>query len=739
MLADDDRLDFLDEEPALAHAVQPAVRAPWRILIVDDDEDVHQATVFALRDAKILGCGLEFLHAYNSVSALELLRRTSNIAVILLDVVMETEDAGLAMIGKIRGELAMSSTRIILRTGQPGYAPDIDAITRYDINDYKTKAELNRSRLFTALTAAIRSYDQITRLDASRRGLELIVDSANQFIAEQGLPTFATRVIEQTAALLHVPVAGVIATRRNPFPDDEYVILAAAGRRRSLLEGGATAADVECVDGVVREVLRTRRLRVAGDHVAVYFAGKNGRDFVAFVETPRVTPSVDEHLLGVYCANVAICADNIELVSRLRETAYVDGLTSLPNRTAMIEAMENKMFGEADHPWSVALVDIDQFSETIDILGYRYGDQMLLQLAHRLRGSLPTDVYVARVGGDVFGIFGVPDVVNPAVLREILNDPLIIEDGTQMLSLSLGFVNVGEDMQSGADLLRYAAIALKRAKATGVGREFFYTPEVAIETRERVRLLQDLRLAYNGNELFVVYQPQVDIATGRTIGVEALMRWRTPAGEMIPPDRFIPVAEQSGLIVGMGALVLRSSLRALRELTDAGFPMRMAVNVSAVQFRHPSFLDVVDQALNEIGAAPELLELEITESVAMFGQADFEDRLRTLKLRGLSIAIDDFGTGFSSLSYLDRLSADCLKIDRSFVWALNSDQPGGRIAELVIGLGRRMGMRVLAEGVETAEQAATLHGLGCHEAQGWHYGKPMTQNDLLAWLRKQEN
>lgn len=737
MLEDDDKLDFLAEETLDSPVLPRAARAPWRVLIVDDDEDVHQATVFALRDARILGCPLEFSHAYESVSALALLRDTPDIAVILLDVVMETEDAGLAMIEKIRGELAMTSTRIILRTGQPGYAPDIDAITRYDINDYKTKAELNRSRLFTALTAAIRSYDQITRLDASRRGLELIVDSANQFIAEQGLPTFAARVIEQTAALLNVAAAGAIVTRSRPYPDDDYQLLAAAGRYRALLSGVAARGDFGPLEATVRAALGTRRLRVSSDGVAVYFAGKNGRDFVAYIDTPQASPAIDEHLLGVYCANVAICADNIELVSRLRETAYVDGLTNLPNRAAMIEAMEATMRDEQDHLWSVALVDIDQFSETIDILGYRYGDQMLLQLAHRLRAALPTDVYVARVGGDVFGVFGVPDVVNPAILREILNDPLTIDDGTQMLSLSLGFVNVADDMRSGADLLRYAAIALKRAKATGVGREFFYTPEVAIETRERVRLLQDLRQAFGGNELFVVYQPQVDLLNSRTIGVEALIRWRTPTGEMIAPDRFIPVAEQSGLIVGLGVWVLRSALHALRQLCDAGFALRMAVNVSAIQFRHPSFLDAVDGALRDAGISSGLLELEITESVAMFGQADFEDRLHTLKLRGVSIAIDDFGTGFSSLSYLDRLSADCLKIDRSFVAALNSDLPGGRIAELVVGLGRRMGMRVLAEGVETAEQAATLRALGCHEAQGWHYGRPMMAEDLMNWLREQ--
>lgn len=737
MLVDDDRLAFLDEESASEAAAHHA-RLPWRILIVDDDEDVHQATVFAMRDAKILGCTLEFLHAYNGISAFELLKNVNDIAVILLDVVMETENAGLELIGKVRGELGLASTRIILRTGQPGYAPDIEAITRYDINDYKTKAELNRSRLFTALTAAIRSYDQITRLDASRRGLELIVNGSNCFIAEQGLPTFAALVIDQVAALLGVAPAGVIAMRSNDLPQ-EYVVLAAIGHYQAMFNAPLQGVNFGRVNESLRHALRSRQLELGHGHVTLYFAGKNGGDFVAYIETPVPNREIDQHLLGVFCANVAICADNINLVSRMRDTAYVDHLTSMPNRLAMIEAMESKLGKLCDHSWAVALVDIDQFSETIDILGYRYGDQILLQLAHRLRGALPVDVFVGRVGGDVFGIFGIPDVVNPGMLREILNDPMMIEDGMQTLSISLGFVRVAEDMQSGADLLRYAAIALKRAKADGVGRESFYTPEVAIETRERVRLLQDLRQAFSSNCLYVVFQPQVDLATGKLLGVEALLRWRTETGEFVPPDRFIPVAEQSGMIVSLGAWVLRTSLFALKELNAAGHSLRMAVNVSAIQFRHPAFLDVVDQALADVGTPPGLLELEITESVAMFGQADFEERLRALKLRGISIAIDDFGTGFSSLSYLDRLAADCLKIDRSFVWALDSQQPGGRIAEMVVGLGRRLGMRVLAEGVETQEQVIALQRLGCDEAQGWFYGKPMTQADLLNWMAQQKS
>ena len=208
MQCNDDSIAFLDDEEDAQAA--GSTLGVWRLLIVDDDEDVHQATEFALRDVEILGRRLEFLHARSSNEAISVLRQAEQVAVVLLDVVMESEDAGLKAIGRIRNELGLLNLRIILRTGQPGYAPELEAISSYDINDYKTKSELTRNKLFTAVTAAVRSYDQIERLDASRRGLELIIDGANRFIAEQGLQAFAAGVITQIAALLGVPPEGVM-------------------------------------------------------------------------------------------------------------------------------------------------------------------------------------------------------------------------------------------------------------------------------------------------------------------------------------------------------------------------------------------------------------------------------------------------------------------------------------------------------------------------------------------------
>ena len=738
---DDDHLAFVEDAPRPQSA--GATAAYWTLLIVDDDEDVHHATEFALHELQVLGRPLQFLHALSADEAITVLERRRDVAVVLLDVVMEREDAGLTAVDRIRNELGMAAVRIILRTGQPGYAPELEAIANYDINDYKTKTELTRSKLFTTITAAIRSFDQIQRLDASRASLELIIDGATRFNAELGLQTFASAIIAQLAALLGIAPDGMVCARTAGAEKEaghgaEEMILAAAGRYRPLVNQTLSAlADLD-VREMVSSCLLERENQRSERALALHFSGLHGRDFALYIESTAPIRTLDRHLLDIFCTNIAICGENVGLVERLRTAAFVDKLTGLPNRAAQIEAIDElaKVPGAGDHV--LALIDIDEFSETIDAFGYKFGDQQLQAVGGRLRALLPDDVHVARVGSDLFGIYGSGQVVTSGNLRKILLEPFDNEGVSHTISFSLGLVHAADADCSGVDLLRNAAIALKRAKVDGPGNEAYYTAEVGILTRQRVHMLHDLRAALENHQLIVAFQPQFDLVSSRVLGVEALLRWRNGAGQYVPLEQFISVAEQSGLIVEIGAWVLNAALAAQRELAGQGFNLRMAVNVSPVQFRHPGFLDVVSTAIKDSEIDPALLELEITESVALSGWKLVVEHLQAIKALGVSIAIDDFGTGFSSLSYLARLPADCLKIDRSFVHALDDRRSGTPIAAMVIRLGEQLGMRVLAEGVEDALQLQTLIGLGCREAQGLVYAPAMEQQDLLVWLRGRE-
>ena len=739
MQHDDDLLTFVDEQESSLAAISMSER---KVLIVDDDEDVHQATTFALQGLEILGHPLVFLHAYSGAEAGRILVQEHNIAVILLDVVMESEDAGLRLVEYIRKTLALSAPRIILRTGQPGYAPELSAVRDYDINDYKTKNELTRTRLFTSVTAAIRSYDQICKLDASRRGLELIVSASGRLVAENGLQAFAAGIITQIAALLGVGAEGLVCAQEVPAEDENdptqpprIVVVAAAGRYAALVQRQLDEVDSSRVCSTIGRCLAQKANIIEGSAVALFFPARSGNHFAAFIDSPNPLSEIDQHLLKVFCSNIAVCAENTRLLSRLHDQAYLDRLVKLPTRTAFIEAIDQHLRSGTTAGYTVGLIDIDQFAETNEAFGHGYGDAVLRSLAQRLDTGLGESCRIARIAGDTFGILGLSWAVRPEKLRPLFADPLLIDDEVRhQLSVSMGFAHL-TDAHSGNDAIKNAGLAVKLARTGGPGHDAVYTQEIGQETRARTHMLHSLHAAFQHERLFVAYQPQIDLRTGKPLGFEALMRWRNEKGDFIPPDRFIPLAEQSGLINGMGRWILRSAARTLRRLHDAGWTqLRMAINVSVVQFQSDDFIACVAETIREMEVPPAQIELEITESVAMANCTDVETRLHALKELGVTIAIDDFGTGFSSLSYLDRLPIDRLKIDRSFVTNIGNGEEGARITEMIIALGHKLDMSIIAEGVEEESQIKLLSALGCHEAQGFFFARPMGAEDLGPWL-----
>jgi diguanylate cyclase (GGDEF)-like protein len=731
---DHDDLVFLEEHPTAPAAAGP--RNVWRVMIIDDDEDVHSTTTFALGNLDMQHRPLEFVHAYSAGQAREMLKHEQEIAVILLDVVMEQDDAGLHLVRYIRETLKLSDVRIILRTGQPGYAPEIDAIRDFDINDYKTKSELTRIKLFTTVTAAIRSYEQIRKINDSRRGLTQIVHASTQLMTLHGVQNFAAGVLTQIAELLGQDVSGVLCVQDCPESGcHELMVMATAGDYRHLENITLTQVADPRIHYAMELTLAQRRNVYGSDYITLYFAGKASRDFVAFLDVSRAPTEIDERLLEVFCSNVAVGLDNVELVSHLHNAAFYDQLSKLPNRTRLIEILDATLAGPGRDDATLSLVDLDHFAETNDALGHQFGDMLLVAVAQRLQSRLGNQLTVARIGGDIFCVLGDSAQVNPNMILALFQTPFSIDGQDVQLSATLGLVRLDEHEGSGADALKDADIALKRAKSQQRAGHFYFSRSMGVEIRERVRMMHALRTAFGQNQLFVVYQPQIDLATRRPVGAEALLRWQTPDGKFISPDRFIPIAEYSGLIIDLGEWVLRTACRELVALREAGHDnFMMSINVSQVQFRHPYFLEMLRTALEDTKAPPEFIELEITESMAMEEPDLLIKMLGQIKQTGVSIAIDDFGTGFSSLSYLQRLQIDRLKIDRAFVTEITGSARGSSIAEMVIQLGRNLGLAVIAEGVEDERQAQILQALGCPLAQGFLFARPMTAVALGGWL-----
>ncbi|GAB2877512.1 EAL domain-containing protein [Uliginosibacterium flavum] len=713
--------------------------APWRVLIVDDDPDVHTTTTFALRGTEILGRTITFLHADSAAQARELLSNDYDIAVILLDVVMEEDDSGLKLVRTIRDELGMGETRIILRTGQPGYAPEMDAIRDYDINDYKTKSELTRNKLFTALTSAIRSYRQIRTINANRRGLDLIVRASGELLALSGIRNFAAGVITQMSSLLGVMPEGLICVQRPPEIDstgDSTVVIAAAGRYAGLINLPIDEIGNEHVHQRLNRCLNEGQHIFDTDSSTLFFGSRSHRNMAAYLDAPIDIDDSCRQLLEVFCTNISIGLENTLLFSQLHDYAYFDSLTGLPNRRSLINKLDERLLGGERGRYSLALIDLDGFAETNDALGHQFGDELLKAVAERIRSILGPQCTLARLSGDTFAVLGQIELLLPANLQSLFREAFIIQEQELMIACTMGIAHLVDVDGPGVEALKDAYLALRKAKTHARGEYVFFTRDMATEIRERSKLLQALRVAIERQRLFLCYQPQIALATGQVIGVEALLRWRTEDGRLIEPSRFIPIAEHSGMIVGIGDWVLRMSCFQQAELSRHGYKnLSMAINVSVGQFRHPRFLASLQGALADSGVDPRLIELEITESMAM-EEADLLAKvLDSIKALGVRIAVDDFGTGFSSLSYLQRLQVDRLKIDRAFVAEICKSERGRRIPEVVIQLGHKLGLTVMAEGVEEKEQADLLLELGCEDAQGFHYARPMEPQQLIDWLR----
>ena len=726
-----DDLVFLEEAPAETGAATPHGRHDtWRVLIVDDDADVHSTTTFALASLEVLGRPLEFLHAYSAFDARALLAREPGIAVVLLDVVMEQPDAGLHLVRHIRETLGLHEVRIILRTGQPGYAPEMDAIRDLDINDYRTKSELTRTKLYTTVAAALRGYQQLQTLKLGHSALERIARVGAELMNLHTPRDIARAVLTHASAVLLQEPDGVLCVSENGLPH----VLGAAGACLDL-EGGALRRHPDpALQELVARALQERTSVYTPERLALYFAGKSGRDFVAGMHLREPVNEGRRRLLDVLCSVVAVGVDNLELVGRLNQAAFYDPLTGLPNRTRLVEQLDILLAGPGRSQATLALVDLDHFAESNDALGHQFGDMLLVAVAQRLRKQLG-DLDLARIGGDIFAVLGTDARCTPAALHALFAAPFAIDGQDVQVSSTLGLVRLVEHDGSGADALKDADIALKRAKTRQRGGHFYFLRSMGVEIRERVRLMHALRRGFRRGQLFLAYQPQIDLASNRPYGAEALLRWRLDDGSLVPPDRFIPIAEYSGLIVEIGAWVLREACAELMRLRAAGHrDFTMSVNVSQAQFRHPQFVEVLRRALIDTGAPPAFVELEITESMAMEDPRHLAEILAAVKQTGVSIAIDDFGTGFSSLSHLQRLQVDRLKIDRAFVSEITDSARGSSIAEMVIQLGRNLGLSVIAEGVEDERQAQILHALGCPLAQGYLFSRPLSPQDLRVWL-----
>jgi diguanylate cyclase (GGDEF)-like protein len=436
--------------------------------------------------------------------------------------------------------------------------------------------------------------------------------------------------------------------------------------------------------------------------------------------------------------------------NRIRELAFFDPLTQLPNRQYLLQLLDEarREAATTGERFAVVRINLDQFKRINDSIGHGAGDALLQAVSSRLSTflKLETDGAVtmplARLAGDEFSV-AIRHLQSDADIQVAITNimaafasPYLIRHRDFFVTCTIGIAIFPDHGSFADELLRTAGLALHEAKSTGGNRGVIYSEHMRARSVSRLELETELRRALEQNELFLAYQPQIEVATGRIASVEALVRWRHPTRGIVPPDEFIPIAEESGLIVPLSDLVMRQALKQISEWWQAGCrDLRVAVNVSGAQFEAPGFSDWVFAHLDEAGLPGSCLELEITESLLMVDEAAAALAVRAVRELGVHVAIDDFGTGYSSLAYLKHFPIESLKIDRSFVADLGRDSNDAAICAAIIAMGRQLGLKIVAEGVETREQLDFLATHGCTLAQGFYIAKPMQAAEMGKLLR----
>ncbi len=429
---------------------------------------------------------------------------------------------------------------------------------------------------------------------------------------------------------------------------------------------------------------------------------------------------------------------------KIHQMTHYDLLTALPNRSLLMDRVVQSIHRSerSGDVFALMFIDLDHFKNINDTLGHGFGDDLLVELANRLKEAVREQDTVSRPGGDEFilllpgtGATGAAHVAEK--LLHVIAKPYVLQGYELIITASIGIAVYPTDGNDLNSLSRCADIAMYRAKQAGRNTYQFFTPEMQYRSNRYLMMETGLHWALERNELFLQYQPQVSLENGSIVGVEALLRWRHPELGLISPSEFIPMAEDSGLILPIGEWVLRTAIHQMKHWLDIGLPpMMMAVNLSAVQFRQTSLPQLVAKILETEGLPPQYLELELTESMAMHEPEIAISMLDSLHRLGVRISIDDFGTGYSSLAYLKRFQIDKLKIDQSFVRDIASDSDDEAIVDAVISLAKSMKLHTIAEGVENEQQLQFLRDKNCEEIQGFYLSRPMNADDFVHWVER---
>lgn len=694
----------------------------WTVICADDDITTHRSTAFAFDNILIEGKKIQLISAYSGAETIEKIIAYPNAIALLLDVVMETPQAGLDCIRIIREQLGRKAIRIIVRSGAPGLIGELEAVKRFDISDWRPKSELTQNKLLASATLAVRSFNEIQALEQKQEGLDqalsflerLAKDSSDALLIPQILSSLDSITKSTTGLLLRTPENIYLRFSNDQQHFSSQTFTTELNFEQWILQTPFVEYKLESAN--ISSIILEISLIIS-------------KDVILKLNLPIVSALIR----ALRTASIWRVKSTIE-----RETVLRDPSTGLLSRSGFIKKSQHIVERNPSEDWALYLIDLAGFGRVNAALGHEAGDNILSDAAARIT-NIAKPYPVARIASDAFAVLMPKSAYNPKEFESSFSEPLDSGQIPVSMKTRTGAVLIKPQLPP-THWLTQATAALDEAKSAGItgGVPRWFDPALESKAVERIEISQKLfQTLKNQKGLYMVYQPQIVLKTGEIFGAEALIRWRDENGNMIPPDKFVPIAEQSGLVEPLSDFAMLNSLLMLKKSKSLGLGLaKISVNISAVEFESDDLIHRVQKALNSAQMPAESLELEITETAAAKDPERMIGILDKLRKLGVLIAIDDFGSGYSSLAQLARLPVDTIKIDRSFVQAIGEVGSLTGIPKMIIDLGKSLSMEIVAEGVETSLQAKTLLSMGADSAQGWLYAKAMDEAEFFEFLTK---
>ena len=722
----------------------------WVVLSVEDNQPYQDVLESALQEVAFEGRKIELLRASSAASAATILSKRQDISLILLDIVMETDDAGFYLIDTIRNVIGDELVRIVVLTGQPGVKPHDKAINEYNISEYWNKTDLSADKLKSVVVSNLRTWQISQQLQIARRGLQMIVDASRSLTARQDTSEFAHTVLEEIARVINVPnTGGIVCIVKTGIESLQLApIVAASSHFRELidarLENVFSVYDEDRkqrVEKAIFEAWQTQQHIFENDFTLLFFdtSEHDEKQYLMLVDSPHALDSNQLNLLQAFAENISSGFVNQALMNKLSQLAYLDTPTGIHNFNWLARELGQQSTYHINNS-SLVLFRLLNYDTAEIMAGHDYATKMFKAFCLFINEQLPKHYLLAVWDRETVAmVFTLDNKPGEDKLRAIRNTTMEMDELDIQLQFQVGTMDFKDTQSlSLAEVLVLANTALGKARSSGVD---VYNFDYALIQRlaNRMRILTALKKALTTREaFFLVLQPKVNLATGKPVGFEALLRWRMEDNTLCPPSEFIPIAEASGLSLEISEMVVAKTIEVIQRLQAEGYSLPVSFNLANSDVVSPIIFNEIHRCIDEQEIDASLLDIEVTETQATEDYTVINPLLRSFIDKGVGVSIDDFGTGYSSLSQLADLAATTIKLDQKFVNDLTAENKDKalHIVQMIARLAERFAFKLIAEGVETEEQRQLLMDNGYQHAQGYYFAKPMPMDELLDWLAK---